>query len=167
MTISKANISQLDSIFKIINDCRIAMNNDGIFQWTANYPTIEIISNDILMEYMYCLIVNDIIIGIINIGDIQELEYKSVNWIYNEDKILTIHRLAVQPQFQKQGFAKKLMGFAENYAILNSYTSIRLDAYSGNERVLRFYENRNYMKRGEVYFTGRKLPFYCYEKLIE
>ena len=167
MTISKANISQLDSIFKIIKDCRMAMNNDGIFQWTANYPTIEIISNDIQMEYMYCLIVNDIIIGIINIGDIQELEYKSVNWIYNEDKILTIHRLADQPQFQKQGFAKKLMDFAENYAILNGYTSIRLDAYSGNERVLRFYENRNYMKRGEVYFTGRKLPFYCYEKLIE
>lgn len=69
-------------------------------------------------------------------------------------------------KIKKQGLARKLMDFAENIAIECGYASIRLDAYSGNERVLRFYENRGYQKRGEVNFSGRALPFFCYEKEI-
>jgi len=89
-----------------------------------------------------------------------------VHWKNNEGKVLVIHRLAVHPPFQKQGFAKKLMDFAEDHAIKNGCAAVRLDAYSGNERVLRFYENRGYQKRGEVNFSGRVLPFFCYEKEI-
>lgn len=84
-----------------------------------------------------------------------------------DGKVLIIHRLAVHPLFQNQGFAKRLMDFAEDYAINENFSSIRLDAYSANEKVLRFYEAREYKKRGEVYFPDRKLPFYCYEKLFK
>jgi ribosomal protein S18 acetylase RimI-like enzyme len=59
------------------------------------------------------------------------------------------------------------MDFAENYAIENNYTSIRLDAFSNNPRALRFYENRDYQRRGEVFFPGRELPFYCFEKILK
>lgn len=167
MTIDKANISQLDNIFKIFKDCRIKMENDGVFQWTEHYPTLEIVAGDIQMGYLYCLTEDHKTVGVVNISDIQEPEYKTIHWQNNDGKILVIHRLAVHPQFQKQGFANKLMDFAEDYAIRDSYSSVRLDAYSGNERVLRFYENRDYKKRGEVFFPGRKLPFYCYEKQLK
>ncbi len=167
MTIDKTNISQLDNIFKIFKECRIVMENNDIFQWTEHYPTLEIIASDIQMGYLYCLTENEKTVGVINISDIQELEYKNIHWRNNDGKILVIHRLAVDPQFQKQGYAKKLMDFAEDYAIKDNYSSVRLDAYSGNERVLRFYENRDYEKRGEVFFPERELPFYCYEKQLD
>ena len=102
--------------------------------------------------------------GVINISHIEELEYKTIVWSDNNGKCLVIHRLAIHPKNQKQGLAGKLMGFAESFAIENGYTSIRLDAYSGNERVLRFYENRGYQKRGEVNFSGRALPFFLLRK---
>ena len=58
------------------------------------------------------------------------------------------------------------MDFALNKAGDEGYSSIRLDAYSQNDRTLRFYENRGYEKRGEIYFPYRDEPFYCYEKAI-
>jgi len=40
---------------------------------------------------------------------------------------------------QGNGFARKLMDFAEDYAEKKGYTSIRLDAFSQNERVIKFF----------------------------
>ncbi|HMQ69791.1 MAG TPA: GNAT family N-acetyltransferase [Ignavibacteria bacterium] len=166
MTISKVKISQLDEIFQIFIDCRAALEKKGIFQWTDKYPTLKIIKNDIQEGNLYCLSENSKTYGVININEFQDPEYNSVHWKDNVDKILVIHRLAVKPEFQNRGFAKKLMDFAEDYAEENNYTSIRLDAYSANPEVLRFYENRDYQRRGEVFFPGRELPFYCYEKFL-
>lgn len=59
------------------------------------------------------------------------------------------------------------MGFAERYGIDNNFSSVRLDAYSGNKQSLQFYEKRGYQKRGEVSFPGRKLPFFCYEMALQ
>ena len=167
MKIKKVTITQKDEVFQLIMDCRKAMEEEGVFQWTDQYPTLKIISNDIQKGNLYRLTKNGKIAGVININELQDPEYKQVKWENSDVKIMVIHRLAVHPEFQKQGLAKRLMDFAENYAIENNYTSIRLDAFSNNPRALRFYENRDYQRRGEVFFPGRELPFYCYEKILK
>ncbi|HBF38124.1 MAG TPA: hypothetical protein DDW50_12470 [Firmicutes bacterium] len=78
-----------------------------------------------------------------------------------------IHRLAVNPEYQKQGIGRQLMDFAEKCALERGYTSIRLDAYSGNHRAVNLYENRGYKKVGQFFYPSREFPFYCYEKRIE
>jgi ribosomal protein S18 acetylase RimI-like enzyme len=167
MKIKKVTITQKDEVFQLIMDCRKAMEEEGVFQWTDQYPTLKIISNDIQKGNLYRLTKNGKIAGVININELQDPEYKQVKWENSDVKIMVIHRLAVHPEFQKQGLAKRLMDFAENYAIENNYTSIRLDAFSNNPRALRFYENRDYQRRGEVFFPGRELPFYCFEKILK
>jgi ribosomal protein S18 acetylase RimI-like enzyme len=161
-----AKYDQLNEIFDIYYQCKLDMENRNIYQWTDEYPNIEIISNDIRQNQLYCISQNENCIGAINISSIQEPEYENVLWSDNSMSFIVIHRLAIHPNFQRNGFAKKLMDFAENFALNKKISSIRLDAYSGNESVLRFYENRNYVKKGEVNFTGRKLSFYCYEKIL-
>jgi ribosomal protein S18 acetylase RimI-like enzyme len=167
MKIKEVTITQRDEVFQLIMDCRKAMEEEGVFQWTDQYPTLKIISNDIQKGNLYRLTKNGKIAGVININELQDPEYKQVKWENSDVKIMVIHRLAVHPEFQKQGLAKRLMDFAENYAIENNYTSIRLDAFSNNPRALRFYENRDYQRRGEVFFPGRELPFYCFEKILK
>jgi ribosomal protein S18 acetylase RimI-like enzyme len=167
MKIKNVTITQKDEVFQLIMDCRKAMEEEGVFQWTDQYPTLKIISNDIQKGNLYRLTKNGKIAGVININELQDPEYKQVKWENSDVKIMVIHRLAVHPEFQKQGLAKRLMDFAENYAIENNYTSIRLDAFSNNPRALRFYENRDYQRRGEVFFPGRELPFYCFEKILK
>ena len=164
MTIEKGKPSEELEIFDLLKACAQHLKYHKIFQWNENYPTIEHVNRDLVSNSLYCLKKDNIIIGIIVIDENQSPEYQGVNWKYNSDKVLIIHRLAIKPSSQKGGLGKKLMDFALDYAINSNYTSIRLDAYSGNARIIKFYTNRNYKQRGEILFPYRELPFYCFEK---
>jgi ribosomal protein S18 acetylase RimI-like enzyme len=89
-----------------------------------------------------------------------------VKWNFDNSKVLVIHRLVIDPKYQRKGYAQKLMDFAERFATENNYSSIRLDAYSQNKRVIDFYKKRNYFIRGVVNFQDRDYSFHCMEKEI-
>jgi len=164
--IEKGQLFDLEKSFQIYLNAKIDLENNGIYQWTDNYPTITIIENDLRKGFLYTLKSNEKIIGAISISEEQEKEYKLVKWEFGNSKVLVIHRLVIDPKYQKKGYAQKLMEFAENFAKNNNYSSIRLDAYSQNERVIEFYKKRNYFIRGNVNFSERKHSFYCMEKEI-
>lgn len=165
MLINLAQPSQASDIYNIYNLCRETLRRENIFQWNDNYPAPETITTDIENRHLYIYIQNGQCAGAICLNEDQSPEYLPLPWRDN-GKILVIHRLAVHPLLQKQGIARKLMDFAENFAAGNGYTSIRLDAYSGNPRSLALYEKRGYQKAGEVYFPGRIAHFNCYEKVL-
>jgi ribosomal protein S18 acetylase RimI-like enzyme len=59
------------------------------------------------------------------------------------------------------------MDFAEQHAIENNYTSIRLDTFSKNKRNQLFYELRGYKKLEDIYFPKQsEFPFNCYELVL-
>jgi putative acetyltransferase len=89
-------------------------------------------------------------------------EYNAVDWKITGGKNLALHRLCVKPGMQGKGFAKKLVIFAENFASMNHYKSIRLDAFSKNPAALKLYESMGYNKAGSCNF--RKGLFFCFEK---
>jgi len=166
MKINLAHIEQLTEVFAIFCECRAAMQKENIFQWTDAYPTIDIASEDILNKQLFSLTHNGKCVGVITINTIQAAAYNAISWRFPGEKALVIHRLAVDPLHQKQGIATRLMDFAEDYAVTAGYSSIRLDSNSSNTKALRFYRNRGYEERGEVYFPGRTLPFSCFEKQL-
>jgi ribosomal protein S18 acetylase RimI-like enzyme len=99
--------------------------------------------------------------------EIEDVEYKTVQWLTTNIRNLYVHRLAVKPVFQGKGYAQQLMQFAESYAKENNYVSIRLDTFSKNERNQQFYEKRNYIKLASIYLPNQsEFPFYCYEKVL-
>ncbi|MCT4613415.1 MAG: GNAT family N-acetyltransferase [Marinifilaceae bacterium] len=164
MEIRIAKINDINKIFNIYVNAKKNLIENGIFQWTENYPNLEIIRQDIKNEFLYVLSKDDEIIGAINISEEQEKEYEKIDWIFDDTKVLVIHRLVINPKNQKKGNARKLMNFAEKFATENNYSSIRLDAYSPNTRVIDFYRTREFFIRGKVNFPERNFPFYCMEK---
>jgi hypothetical protein len=80
MKIKEVTITQRDEVFQLIMDCRKAMEEEGVFQWTDQYPTLKIISNDIQKGNLYRLTKNGKIAGVININELQDPEYKQVKW---------------------------------------------------------------------------------------
>jgi predicted amidohydrolase/predicted GNAT family N-acyltransferase len=166
LRIEKGQDSDLKELFQIYLNAKNDLEKNGIHQWTENYPTKTLIKNDLKKGAVYVLKNKDEIIGAINVSEEQEAEYQSINWKFDNSKVLVIHRLVVNPKHQKKGYAQKLMDFAERFAKDNKYTSIRLDAFSKNKRVIEFYKNRTYVIRGDVYFPERKYSFHCMEKEI-
>lgn len=166
LQITEAKPEELNEIHQMYRNAKVALEHKGIYQWTDSYPNRQIIEHDIKKGILFVLKNNDIIIGAINISEEQEVEYQTIKWQFDANKVLVIHRLVVEPEQQRKGYARKLMDFAEQFARQESYTSIRLDAYSDNESVIAFYKKRAYYIRGNVYFPNRTHPFHCMEKAI-
>ncbi len=165
--IELAKVEYLPRIKKIAEDCAIDMQNRGIFQWNENYPSSEIFKKDIDSNSLYVYMIKSKILGCIMISLNKDDVYNHVKWLTEDEKNLYVHRLAVDPKYQKKGIGRSLMNFAENYARNNGLKSIRLDTFSENERNNRFYKSRKYIQLNDVYFPNQsKFPFHCYEKIL-
>jgi len=167
MVIKKASKQDLDQLFSVVKSCAKNLIEQGIFQWSENYPTKEILSSDIAFKQIWKIENETGIVGSIVLTEIEDPEYESVKWLTKNQKNLYIHRLAIHPDFQGKGFAQKLMDFAEKFAMENNYDSVRLDTFSKNKKNQKFYEKRNYIKLESIYFPNQsEFPFYCYEKVL-
>ena len=166
MSIEYAGISDLEKILAIYQRCKTRLEAEGIKQWYEGYPNITVLRGDVDAGELFKYVVDGRIVAVLVLTEKQEKEYETVKWQRPEARSPVVKRLAVEPDFQNRGIATELMKFAEVYTVRNGYTSIRLDAYSGNKAALDFYIKRDYHEVGEVYFPKRELPFKCFEKEI-
>jgi len=160
--IRKGKIEDTQSIMNIIKTATLDMESKNIHQWDEIYPDEAVINEDIVNGNLYVNEEDGIISALIVLNEDQAEEYGDLNWKYISEKQLVIHRLCVDAKAQGGGIARKLLEYAENFAVKNGYGAIRLDAFTQNERALRLYEKNGYEKVGSVEF--RKGEFYCYEK---
>jgi GNAT superfamily N-acetyltransferase len=166
--ISKGKLHEIDGILALTKACGKHMRENGIDQWDENYPDRGSISNDLETETLFAYRENDVVLGIVVLNESQDEEYGALNWsTSNDDRNIVVHRLAVHPDHQGKGLARKLMDFAEKWAKENNYDAIRLDTFSQNPRNQKFYTNRGYNDLGSVYLKYKKdHPYYCYELLL-
>ena len=165
--IRAGNISDIDSILNITKSCATHMIQNGIYQWNEHYPDKSSFVNDAENNELYVYIENEKVIACISLCNEMDEVYIPVTWKTKNQNNLYIHRLAVNPDFQKKGVGRDLMNFAENFARKKEYKSIRLDTFSKNKRNLKFYESRGYHRLESIYFPKQsEFPFYCYELII-
>ena len=162
-----AEEKDIQSILEITKACAKSMISSGIYQWNEHYPNTSAFRKDIKREELYVLEINHAIKACIVISAFMDSEYEPIKWLTPNVNNIYIHRLAVHPQLQGKGYAQQLMHFAEQFAIDNNYSSIRLDTFSQNKRNQKFYELRGYKRLGDIYFPKQsKFPFYCYELVL-
>jgi ribosomal protein S18 acetylase RimI-like enzyme len=166
--ISKGELHELDAILKLTRACGKHMRENGIDQWDENYPDRTNLLNDLNSETLFAYREDGVVLGIVVLNESQDEEYAEIKWSTNDaDRNIVVHRLAVHPDHQGKGIARKIMDFAEVYAKDEGYDAIRLDTYSQNPRNQKFYTNRGYNDLGPVYLKYKKdHPYYCYEMLL-
>ena len=160
-------MSDLDSIFSVINDCKESMRLSGHQQWPDHHPSREVVAMGVQSGAHFVAVDGEEILGGMLLNNSQDEQYKQVEWRVNEGSPFIVHRLAISPNHQGRGVAKKLMVFAEEFAKSHGSTAIRLDTYAGNGVSNRFYENLGYLKVGTIkmpqYMPG---DYFCYEKRL-
>lgn len=165
--IRKGKVEDIKIIMDLTNACAKAMIANGIYQWNEHYPNPSAFKKDIERNELYVLEIDAKIKGTIVISTFIDQEYIPVKWLTKNENNIYIHRLAIHPNLQGKGYAQQLMNFAEQFAIENNYSSIRLDTFSQNKRNQKFYELRGYKRLGDIYFTKQsKFPFHCYELVL-
>lgn len=165
--IRAARKEEINEIMELIAKCVQVMQAGGSDQWDEHYPNKEVIGKDIDSGTLYVYEDNHAIAGLIVLDELQAEVYHSIPWVKQEGPHLMMHRLAVHPEVQGKGIARKLTVFGEELARAKGYTSIRLDTYSKNGRALQLYARMGYDRRGEFLFVGRTGHFIALEKVLK
>lgn len=163
--IIKGDQRYIGAVWDLLGRCRSALEAAGVSQWDDVYPTRETVEGDVARGSLFVLEHAGRCVAAVTLDVSQSPEYESVEWTTSEP-VLVVHRLCVDPAEQGKGHARRLMDFAEEYAVANGFASIRLDAYTGNERSVDLYRRRGYRAAGQVRFARRKLPFWCFELAV-
>ncbi len=155
-------IEMIDQVMNIYKSAILRMEKLNIYQWDDIYPDEKLIADDIKSNTMYGHFDANELCAIQVINNIQSPEYLQIEWKYKDNNPLILHRLCVNPEQQNKGIAKKMILFAENYAEINNYKTIRFDAFIDNPISVNLYKKMGYINSGVIKF--RKGDFYCFEK---
>jgi GNAT superfamily N-acetyltransferase len=153
---------ELPAITDIVRKATHAMIASGIDQWDEHYPHADRLAADIESGTLHVIRCDRRPAGLVVLNGEQEPEYETVCWTV-AGRPMIVHRLTVDPAYQRRGLATRLMRYAEAYAA-GRYDTIRLDAFLSNPAAVALYERLGYRRAGTVEF--RKGTFVCFEKPV-
>ncbi len=164
MEIKKLLKEDVSNAMELVSEAAAALSESGIDQWDEQYPSNTDIESDIVNGEAFGLFESGRLTSYMVLNQYNDPQYIDIKFKSDDTGALTMHRLAVAPDRQRQGLADRMINFAEDYARSNGYVSIRLDAFSLNPAALGLYEKHNYQQVGTVLF--RKGSFHIFEKIL-
>ncbi|KUJ53013.1 GNAT family N-acetyltransferase [Chryseobacterium sp. JAH] len=161
----KAEISDKDIIWEIIQQSIERRRIDGSTQWQNGYPNEQTVETDIAKNFGFVLTVNDEIAVYVALIFNDEPAYSTIDgaWLTNGEFVV-IHRVAVSEKFAGQGLAKKLFDVIEDYVRSQNVHSIKVDTNYDNTAMLKILESKGYTYCGEVLLQSGMRK--AYEKVL-
>ena len=164
VNVRRGRAEEVGAIMVLIARCVEAMQAGGSDQWDEHYPSREIIAADLAAGTLYVCEEEGEVAAIVVLDEKQAGQYAGIIWAEREGPQLVMHRLAVHPDRQGRGHARRLIAFAEACANEQGYAAIRLDTYERNVSALKLYTSLGYDRRGEIDYPGRTGCFPVFEK---
>jgi ribosomal protein S18 acetylase RimI-like enzyme len=165
LSIVLASEHDVDRVMTLLAACIADMRTAGIDQWDDVYPDRQTMLQDALDGTLYLASIDEEpVVGTLVVNKVQSPEYSDVAWTIAGERVAVVHRLMIDPRYQRRGMARELMRFAEQRAGALGCDCVRLDAYSKNPRALELYHRLGYHDAGSV--TFRKGVFRCFEKKL-
>ena len=161
----KADISEQNAIWEILQQAIIRRKKDGSAQWQDGYPNPDVVQNDIEKGQGFALLEGETVIGYSAVIINDEPAYAGIEgkWLSN-DNFVVIHRVAISEKYLGKGLAKMIIGFVEEFALHNNIYSVKADTNFDNVPMMKVFENLGYTLCGEVFFRGS--PRKAYEKVL-
>nr|WP_315019769.1 GNAT family N-acetyltransferase [uncultured Aminipila sp.] len=135
------------------------------------YPTEDTAEKALNKNELYVLEDNNHIVAAAIINQTQVLEYKNCNWTYQvqDDEIMVLHTLVVDPEKSNKGYGKKFVEFYEEFSAQSGIEYLRMDTNAKNLGARKFYKKIGYQEVGVVSceFNGIEgVQLICLEKRL-
>lgn len=151
----KANATDIDIIWEIIQQSIERRRKDGSDQWQNGYPNLQTVESDVEKEFGYVITVDNEVAVFVALIFNDEPAYSSIEgaWL-TTGEFLVIHRIAVSEKFAGQGLVKKLFDYIEDFVKTHNVQSIKVDTNFDNLPMLKILESKGYSYCGEVVLAG-------------
>lgn len=163
--IRPARAEELDAVWLLVRRAVAHMNELGNPQWGEDYPTRDFYADDLARGELYAARSGGVLAGAACINTAEAPEYAPLPWATAPPAVV-IHRMAVDPAFQRQGVGRAFFAFAEELARQRGLSALRIDTYRLNLRMQALILSRGFTKVGEIRLHGSPLPYPCFEKAL-
>ena len=135
------------------------------------YPTRSTAQLGLEQGDLYVETADGIVVAAARINQEQVDVYAQINWEHpaDDDQILVLHTLAVDPAEQGKGYGKNFVEYYEDLADTKDCTCLRLDTNERNTAARAFYKKLGYTEAGIVPCTFNGLEgvqLVCIEKKL-
>ena len=165
MILRKAEFSEANDIWLILQQAIEQRRKDGSGQWQNGYPNEQVIQDDITKGYAYVLVDSEVIIAYAAIIFEREPAYDYIDgkWLTNGDYVV-IHRVATADAAKGKGAATKIFELLEVLCLEKKIFSIKVDTIFDNFRMMKLLDKLQYTYCGQIFFANS----WCraYEKVL-
>ncbi|MGB4985520.1 MAG: GNAT family N-acetyltransferase [Erysipelotrichaceae bacterium] len=149
--IRNSTIQDVDQILIIYQHAKKYMlENNNPYQWTNNYPSYELIIEDIKQQNSYVYEIDNKILAVFyfKIGTDHTYNQIKGQWLNNKPYGV-IHRIAVLTN--KKGIAKQCLDYC-----LNQCPNIKIDTHQANIPMQKFLLKNNFKYCGIIYLDNQE-----------
>lgn len=173
MEIRKARLEDIDQICLIysrIHDEEEA--GTAVIGWDRQiYPKRETALAALERGDFFVMIDDGRVVASAVINQIQVQEYADCKWGFEaeDEEIMVLHTLTVDPLCAGHGYGKAFVAFYEEYAAAHGCPELRMDTNARNARARAMYKGLGYIEAGivECVFNGiAGVKLVCLEKRI-
>ncbi|MFC1710081.1 GNAT family N-acetyltransferase [Patescibacteria group bacterium] len=169
LELSLASESDIDEVWSIIKTCSDWLLKSGHKHWD-DYYSRGLFEKKIQTESVYLASVKGTSIATITTST-EPVEYYEENDMQQfkepDTNALYVTALAVLPQYQQQGYATKLMDFAEDQANESNLDYVRFDCKALYVELVNFYRDRGYNVVGvTIDEEDNDEPYFLMEKKV-
>lgn len=167
MQFRRAVEADIYSIMHIISQAQAYFKEHGIDQWQNNYPSLEIIKNDIDNENGYVLSKDNGIVGTVAVSFDGEKTYEHIykgEWL-TSGEYAVIHRIAVDNNYKGLGISSEIIRNIEEICLGKGVHSIRVDTHEENIPMQKLLEGNGFAYCGIIYLDDKSKRI-AFEKIL-
>ncbi|SFH76695.1 GNAT family N-acetyltransferase [Halpernia frigidisoli] len=155
MILRKANSEEIPFIWEILQHGIQQRKKDGSDQWQNGYPNEKTIQEDVANNSAYVFTDKNKIIAYSAIIKGIETAYNIIEgkWL-NDNKYITIHRVAASDSVKGKGIGSALFAKIEDICLRENIYNIRVDTSFDNLPMIKILDKLNYSYCGEVIMGG-------------
>jgi ribosomal protein S18 acetylase RimI-like enzyme len=167
MDFRKAVESDINRIMNIIKQAQAYLKEQGINQWQDNYPSFEIIRDDIVNKIGFVLLKDDNVVGTVAVSFDGEKNYESIHdgeWISNHEYAV-IHRIAVDTNYKGLGLSSIIIKNIEEICLKKGVHSIKVDTHKDNLSMQKLLQKNGFRYCGIIYLEDKSRRI-AFEKIL-
>ena len=153
--LAPAQPQELETCYAVIDSGRKFQKEQGFIQWTDDYPSRELILDDIEKGKGYVLKSEGRIACYLCIDFDGEPAYLEIKGAWRrEESYATVHRMAISEEFRGKGLAAQTFGLAGELCLQKGVRYMRADTDYPNKRMQHILEKNGFVLCGEIFYQG-------------
>jgi GNAT superfamily N-acetyltransferase len=132
LSFRKPIADELDVIYSIYEAAIKHMESNNIFQWDKIYPDKTVLAEDMQKSELIIGVLGEEIAVAFVLNQECDEQYQNGNWKYPDASYCVVHRLCVNPKFQKMGIGTRTMLYIADEVKRKGIESVRLDCFTLN-----------------------------------